>query len=92
MNTPIADIIALAESINDLSLRISQGLDVNSKYYNPDDAITAYSEMRDSTTAIYGIYFSKEMHKFILETDKHWQELQETKNFTPAELGCYYPN
>jgi hypothetical protein len=31
------------------------------------------------------------LQNFALETNKNWQELEETKNLTPAELGCDYP-
>jgi hypothetical protein len=31
------------------------------------------------------------LQDFAIETNKNWQELEETKNLTPAELGCEYP-
>lgn len=91
MNTQIADIIALADSINDLSNRISLGLDHPSKNYYPDDAIIAYIELREKMQTMFSYDNATALQAFALETNKNWQELEETKILTPAELGCDYP-
>lgn len=91
MNTPIADIISLADTINDLSLRISQGLTWDSEYGTPDDAIVAYTELQDKMMTMFSYENAIALQDFAIETNKNWQELEETKNLTPAELGCDYP-
>lgn len=94
MNTPIADIISLADTINDLSIRIAGGLSWDSMYFGyntPDDAIAAYIELREKMTTMFSYENATALQAFALETNKNWQELEETKNLTPAELGCDYP-
>ena len=91
METPIADIISLADTINDLSIRIAGGLSWDSDYGTADDAVLAYIELREKMIAMFSYENATALQAFALKTNKNWEELEETKNLTPTELGCDYP-
>lgn len=89
--TPIEDIIATADEIEGLALRISSGLDHTSKFYDPYDAVQAYNDLRAKTEAIFQLDYANALMTFILGVEKTTREMEETKTLTPAELGCTYP-